>query len=310
MSVGEPPPRPPSLPPRPRHGHKGTFGTVVVVGGSMRSDAVMLGAPALAARAALRSGAGLCRVLAPAQALPHIITLAPSATGVPLPTDDSGELVSHRCAEVLDGALVGADALVIGPGLGLTQGSAALSLRAVQQEDAPVVVDADAINCLAEVPELLRDFRSAAVLTPHPGEFRRIADALAITADPVDPASRPRAAEALAQRLGCIVALKGAGTIVTDGQTTWTCPHGDPCLATAGTGDVLAGLIGGLAAQFVRLGRGAGGLSLFDAARVGVLSHALAGETWSRSHAASAGLLALELADLLPGVLEPMRGGR
>jgi len=106
--------------------------------------------------------------------------------------------------------------------------------------------------------------------------------------------------------VGCVVVLKGAGTVVSDGIRTWTCTHGHPCLATAGTGDVLAGLIGGLAAQFAPDQEA--GMSLFDVARLGVQAHAIAGEEWARKHTAQAGLLARELADELPAVLEGMRG--
>src|SRR5262249_28551276 len=137
------------------------------------------------------------------------------------------------------------------PGLGSGEGVKAASLRAVQREEIPVVVDADAINALADVPELVRDFRAAAVLTPHPGEYRRLAGSLGIRIDPVKPETRSDAAASLAQRLGCVVVLKGHQTVVSDGQRTWVNDTGGPELATAGTGDVLSGVIAGLAAQFV-----------------------------------------------------------
>ena len=111
--------------------------------------------------------------------------------------------------------------------------------------------------------------------------------------------------------LGCIVVLKGAGTVVTNGQETWVCPWGHACLATAGTGDVLTGLIAGLLAQHAGGGPGRGqgrGMSPLDLARIGVEAHARAGEAWAAGHGAQAGLLAEELADLLPGVLEGLRG--
>jgi hydroxyethylthiazole kinase-like uncharacterized protein yjeF len=275
------------------------------VGGSHAGGRAMIGAPALAALGALRAGAGLAKLVMPRGLLPAGIAVCPSATGMALPDAADGALVASEAAAVFDEALAGASALVIGPGLGVGVVERALSLRAVQQEDAPVVVDADAITNLAEVPDLFRDFRARAVLTPHPGEFRRLAGGLRIVHDPVRPASRPAAAEALAQRLGCICVLKGAGTVVSDGQRTWTCAHGHPCLGTAGTGDVLAGLIGGLLAQFAR----PGGLSLFDLARIAVEAHALAGEAWAREHAADAGLVATELAELIPGVLQGLRAG-
>jgi NAD(P)H-hydrate epimerase len=305
----------PALPARDARGHKGTFGTVAVVGGCCAGATRMIGAPALSARAALRSGAGLVKVLAPGPVINEVIAMTPSATGIALATDARGRIVASDGVAALDGLIDGCGAVAVGPGLGRApesgDGPAALALRAVQQETTPVVIDADGIVALAGIAELHRDFRAPAVLTPHPGEFRTIAGALRITADPTDPTQRQAAAEALAQRVGCVVVLKGAGTVVSDGQRTWVCGRGHACLATAGTGDVLTGLIAGLAAQFVRvspLPRTGGPIDLFDAARIGVEAHAIAGERWAASHQAAAGLVATELADLLPAVLEEMRG--
>lgn len=305
MNDADPRPPLPLLPPRPPHGHKGTFGTVVVVGGSHAGGRAMVGAPALAALGALRAGAGLAKLVMPADLLPAGLTVCPSATGVGIPQTGGGSLDPGAAPQVLDSMLAGASAAVIGPGLGEGDVERALSLRAVQQDGVPVVVDADAINNLAVLPDLFRDFHAPAILTPHPGEFRRIGAALRISQDPTDPAQRPHAAAELARRLGCVCVLKGAGTVVSDGIRTWTCARGHPCLATAGTGDVLAGVVAGLVAQY------ACGpmpkLSLFDAARIGVEAHAVAGERWASEHGAQAGLLAQELAEQVPGALEAMR---
>ncbi len=304
----------PALPQRDPKGHKGTFGTVAVIGGAA-GDRHMIGAPALTATGALRAGAGLAKLLMPTPVLDSAMVICPSATGVPLPTDAAGALIPHEVARVLDEQLDGCHCLAIGPGLGRGEGVRTVALRAVQQDQVPVVVDADALNALAEIPELYRDFHAAAILTPHPGEFRRLAGSLKITLDPVDPDSRPAAAAALAQRLGCIVVLKGSGTIVSDGQRTWTNDTGGAELATAGTGDVLSGIIAGLVAQFVSvphppMPRAPGRpLDLFDAARLAVRAHGLAGELWRRTHSASGGLMALELAAEVPAVLESMRAG-
>jgi NAD(P)H-hydrate epimerase len=278
----------------------------------------MVGAPALVARAALRAGAGLAKVLAPEPVLDTVLSLIPSATGRALPVDERGDIVPHLAAEIFDDAADQADALVVGPGLGRGDGARALVHRVMGQPDRPVIADADALTLLAATPDFALDLRAPAVLTPHPGEFARLAAALRIDADPVNPDARPAAAERLAQRLGCVVVLKGAGTVVTDGLRTWVCERGHACLATAGTGDVLAGLIAGLIAQFVPSGPRAIGsvtlahppgrpLDLFDAARLGVQAHALAGEQWASSGRADAGLLAEELADGLSAVLTLMR---
>jgi NAD(P)H-hydrate repair Nnr-like enzyme with NAD(P)H-hydrate dehydratase domain len=146
---------------------------------------------------------------------------------------------------------------------------------------------------------------------PHPGEFRRLAKPLSITHDPTNPDERPAAAEALAQRLGCIAVLKGQNTVVSNGLETWTCQRGHPCLATAGTGDVLTGVIASLIAQYVAPGPRAIGsielpkpkdkpLDLYDAARLAVEIHALAGERWAEQTESTTGLKADELADLIP----------
>jgi NAD(P)H-hydrate epimerase len=148
------------------------------------------------------------------------------------------------------------------------------------------------------------------ILTPHPGEFRRLAAAVGIEADPIDPRGRSEAAAALAGRLGCIVVLKGAGTVVSDGLRTWVNQTGNAALATAGTGDVLTGVIAGLVAQFHReavpRGAAAGGLSLFDCARLGTRLHGLAADRWAGRHG-TAGLLVRDLLDELPDAMQQMR---
>jgi hydroxyethylthiazole kinase-like uncharacterized protein yjeF len=314
----------PRLPARAMNAHKGTAGTVTVLGGSCHGPTLMIGAPAFTCLGALRAGCGLARVLAPAPIAPSILTICPSATAVALSVDEHGMILASAAAQLLDHALLHSTSLVVGPGLGQSDAAAALTLRCVQQEQCPVVIDADSLTLLARIPELHRDFRARAIITPHPGEFRRLAEALRITADPVNPRTREAAAEQLAQRLGCITVLKGHRTIVTDGVTTYTCTRGHPCLATAGTGDVLAGVIAGLIAQHppeaynpflamaaAKLGRPAPdsqSLTLRDLASLAVLIHAAAGEAWAAKHGASAGLLAPELAELVPGCVEAVRG--
>jgi ADP-dependent NAD(P)H-hydrate dehydratase len=310
----------PKLPPRDPRGHKGTFGTVAVVGGCSAGDVRMIGAPALAALGALRVGAGRVRLVMPEPILAAGIVMASSATGLALPVDPAGDVPPHKASETIDTLVPSCECLVVGPGMGQSPGTTAAALRAIQQHDVPVVVDADAIVALAGVPELHRDFNAAAVLTPHPGEFRKLAAAFAVTEDPIDPRERPRAAERLAQRMGCVVVLKGPGSVVSDGHRTWVCPMGNAVLATAGTGDVLAGVIAGLTAQFVAKPEDARPwpmparprpvekpLDLFDAARLGVMAHALAGDHWRDRHSASAGMLAAELADELPAIIQSFR---
>lgn len=311
------------LPRRPADLHKGRAGVTLVIGGSCRGEERMAGAPALAACGAFRAGCGLVRVLTPEPLAMPVIQIIPSVTATALAVDSEGQVLASAAVEVMDRHLIRASAMVIGPGMPDDDATCALAIRAVQQEQSPAVVDAGAISALARVPSLTKDFRGRVILTPHPGEFRRLAEPLRIGADPVAAATRRAACEQMAQRLGCIVVLKGAGTVVSDGLQTWTCARGHPCLATAGTGDVLAGVIGGLIAQYgpephdpvleaararAGLSKGEEALSLFDLACIGVAVHAMAGERWSVERGATGGLLAMELGGLIPGCVEACRG--
>lgn len=317
----------PRLPSRDGKGHKGSFGTVAVIGGcALRTSdegnagVHMIGGPALSALAALRSGAGLVRLVMPEPILDIAIGMAPSATGVPLPVDHEGMVVSFKAAVVIDQVMRDASCVAIGPGLGAGEGPRACVMRVIVQDAVPAVIDADALNALAEMPEVQRDFRASAVITPHPGEYRRLAAALGVEGDPVDPARRPLACEMLAQRLGCVVVLKGASSVVSDGHRTWVHTGAgaeNSAMATAGTGDVLTGVIAGLVAQHYKApimagertmtSERLGGLSLFDCARLGVVAHAAAGLRWRAESGASAGLIAEDLVHVLPLALEDMR---
>jgi NAD(P)H-hydrate epimerase len=262
----------------------------------------MLGSVVLASLGALRAGCALCIAAAPEPLVPAILAANPSATGLPLPVDGDGRLVPHAVAEALDLHARRADAFVLGPGLGIGFAEEQVTLRLLSQDDGrPVVVDADAINCLAATPSFDLDLRAPMVLTPHPGEYARIAASLRIDADPIDPVARPHAAERLAQRLGCVVVLKGHGTVVSDGHRTWTCGHGNDALAVGGSGDVLAGVVAGLLAAHGRA------LGLYDCARLAVEAHAIAGERWARRAGGTAGMLAAELAAEIPAALGAMR---
>jgi NAD(P)H-hydrate epimerase len=275
----------PCLPDRPVDAHKGTFGTVIVVGGSEG----MVGAPALCATAALRVGTGLVRVATWPGLLNTVLSIQPCATGIVL--DASPAITVGRINDVdpNDQAV-----LAVGPGLGRSD----VGMRLVDQllrEPRPVVLDADGLNALVASGRLMRRSASPLVMTPHPGEFRRLAQPLGISEDPTDPGQRPWAAARLAEANGAIVVLKGAGTIVTDGERCYTNATGNPALASAGSGDVLTGLISGLMAQ---------GLEPFDAAVLGVYLHGLAGDLWAEQHGPR-GLIASDLVDLLP---EAMHG--
>jgi NAD(P)H-hydrate epimerase len=180
-----------------------------------------------------------------------------------------------------------------------------LVLRVAGSAAVPVVIDADGLNALAASPCFAQDLRAPIALTPHPGEFRRLAQALELELDPIDDAARPRAAATLAARLGCVVVLKGARTVVSDGLRCWVCTAIEPALATGGSGDALGGVLAGLAAQFVRADA-ARPITLFDAACLAVQLHADSAARWAGSHG-HAGMLAQEIADGIPDAMAARR---
>lgn len=292
----------PGLPARARDGHKGTFGTVLVVGGCAHAPRHMLGGAMLAARGALRAGAGRAIAAVPAPLAAEALAILPEATVVALPTDASGELIASAAAEAIDGALLEASAVVVGPALGRSAAAGQVVLRLASLGEKPIVIDADAIRLFASHPEAARDLRGTAVFTPHPGEARELADALALDIDCVERATRPAAALALAQRLGSVVALKGAGTVTSDGLRAWRCDRGNAALATGGSGDVLGGVV---AAMFAQFGRDPT-LSPGALAALAVEIHARAGDLWRDMHG-DAGALAHEIADLVPDAMHAMR---
>jgi yjeF C-terminal region, hydroxyethylthiazole kinase-related/yjeF N-terminal region len=261
------------LPARQRDAHKGDQGRVLVLGG----EHGMLGAALLAGRAALRAGAGLVRVATRAD---HAVALCAAQP----------ELMVHGVESVAElEALLGvSDVLVLGPGLG--RGDWGRSLAAAAARFAPRVVDADALNLLAEAPCA----QPGAILTPHPGEAGRL---LGCSTAEVQ-ADRPAALRALVDRYDCPVLLKGAGSLLWDGQELRCCPYGNPGMASGGMGDVLSGVIGAFRAQSLEAG---------TALAAAVLVHALAGD--SAATLGERGLIADDLIESLRAVVNPQRPG-
>ncbi len=259
--------RGPDLPPRGREGHTGTYGQVLVVGGSEG----MIGAPALTARAALRGGAGLVTMALPRAIQPTVAPLVPCATSVLLDSDERGGLCGEFLAQ-LNRAAASADVLAVGPGMG-TGDDRRRAVLAMLGADGPAVIDADALNLLSTIDDWPERVVGPVVLTPHPGEFSRL------TGEGVDDvqadrsgacaraARRWRRARAREEPLVCV--LKGAGTVVCDGRRLFVNDTGNPGMATGGTGDVLTGLIAALIGQ---------GFDAMGAATLGVHAHGLAGD--------------------------------
>lgn len=255
--------------------HKGVFGHVLVVAGSRG----MPGAAILAARGALRSGAGLVTVAAPASAAPVIAGAVPSAMTLALPESPSGAFRPEgvdRLKEYSKDRRV--STMAIGPGVTTHADAAKFVLLALSGVAAGAVVDADALNILAAqdkegVRQMLKARKLPCVYTPHPGEAARL---LGVRTGEIAGA-RQQSVEKLAKALGGVVLLKGKGSLISSGSRTVLNPTGGPALGKAGSGDVLAGLVAGLWAQSVASGRVKGDAPFLSAA-LGAWLHGAAGD--------------------------------
>ncbi len=273
----------PQLAPRDANSHKGTFGTVLVVGGSRG----MTGAPALTGMAALRGGAGLVRVAVPEVCLDAVAGHEPCYTTFPLPCDSAGRLSPAAAERILEQAAA-ASVVALGPGLGRSEDLCRLVARLYQEVPQPMVVDADGLNALAEQPGVQAQPGGPRILTPHPGEFARW------TGRKTPAEHRAAAAGELATRCSAVVVLKGHETLVTDGDRHAVNATGNPGMATGGTGDILTGLIAALWCQ---------DLAAYDAARLGAYLHGLAGDL-AAEELGQVCLVARDLLDFLSDAFE------
>jgi NAD(P)H-hydrate epimerase len=295
------------LPERPRDAHKGTFGTALLVAGSVN----YVGAAYLAAAGAYRVGAGLVTVAAPGGIHSILATLLPEATWLILPGDMG--VIAPGGAVVLQDALPRADALLLGPGWGTEKPTAEFLTALLREEGAadggrigfraerggstethppvslpPTVVDADGLKLLAALPDWPRLLTAPAVLTPHPGEMAQLTG---LSTDEIQ-ADRVAVARSFAADWGHVVVLKGAFTVVAAPDRNATLqPFATAALARAGTGDVLAGLITGLLAQ---------GLHPYPAAVAGVFLHGLAGEMATEDVGTQVSVLAGDVLAMTP----------
>jgi NAD(P)H-hydrate epimerase len=227
------------------------FGRVLVIGGSEG----MIGAPTMAGRAALKLGAGLVEIAVPRSILSAALTVTPELIGIAM-----GKAVADSAAK--------ADCVIIGPGMG--QSTVALAtLKRIVRLPKPMVVDADGLNLLAKQKKWPNWFKAKGVLTPHPGEMKRLGKLIGRDSVPEDDEGRIEIATLAAKSFGQIIVLKGGRTVVTDGERVYLNHTGDSSLSKAGAGDVLSGMIGTLLAQ--RMER-------FEAACAAVFIHGRAGE--------------------------------
>jgi NAD(P)H-hydrate epimerase len=282
------------LPKRPLQANKGTFGRVLLIAGSIN----YIGAAYLASSSALRVGAGLVTLATPTSLQPILAAKLTEVTYLPLPEAQRG-IISPSAAKLIHQNLNSYNTLLLGCGLG--QGLASVefvenTLLRARAIPLPLVLDADALNNLARLPEWWQRLTGDAILTPHPGEMARLigVSVAEVQMDRLDIATRAATA------WNKTIVLKGAYTVIAaaDGRTR-TYPVANPGLASAGTGDVLSGIIAGLLAQ---------GTSLFDAASLGVFLHGEAGEM-VRAQLGDAGMLANDLIPVLPLVIKQLKEG-
>lgn len=268
------------LPDRNPWGHKGNFGKLLLLCGSRGYT----GAAFFAAMGALRSGAGLVFLGVPESIYGIEAVKLNEPVIFPLP-DESGRLSADAVPEILT-RLPQMDAVLVGPGLGQSEGTLAVVRVVLENAQCPVVVDADGINVLSAHRDLLRGRKSPTILTPHDGEFARLGGVIG--------EDRMAAAAALAEELGCVVLLKGHETCITDGVNGYINPTGNPGMAVGGSGDVLAGVITAL------LGAG---LPPLEAAACGAWLHGAAGDRCA-AELGQYGMLPTDMLSALPRLMK------
>ena len=268
------------LPDRNPWGHKGNFGKLLLLCGSRGYT----GAAFFAAMGALRSGAGLVFLGVPESIYGIEAVKLNEPVIFPLP-DAGGRLSVDAVPEILT-RFPQMDAVLVGPGLGQSEGTLAVVRAVLEKAECPVVVDADGINVLSAHRDLLRGRKLPTILTPHDGEFARLGGVIG--------EDRMAAAAALAEELGCVVLLKGHETCITDGVNGYINPTGNPGMAVGGSGDVLAGVITAL------LGAG---LPPLEAAACGAWLHGAAGDRCA-AELGQYGMLPTDMLSALPRLMK------
>ena len=268
------------LPDRDQNAHKGDFGKILLLCGARGYT----GAAYLAAMGALRCGAGLVFLGVPESIYEIEAVKLNEAIVFPLP-DEGGKLSKNAIAEIME-RLPQMDAVLIGPGLGQSEGTLAVVKAVLQNADCPVVVDADGINLIARHKDIVRGRTNATILTPHAGEFARLGGEKS--------EDRVYAAGKMARDLGCILLLKGHNTVITDGETTYINPTGNPGMAVGGSGDVLAGIITALIGQ---------GIEPLPATACGAWLHGAAGDICA-AEIGQYGMLPTDMVNVLPRLLK------
>lgn len=268
------------LPERDPFGHKGTFGKVLLLCGSRG----FTGAAYLAAMGALRSGAGLVYLGVPESIYAIEAVKLNEPVVFPLP-DVDGKLSAEAIPQILN-RLPAMDAILIGCGLGISEGTLAVVKAVLETAVCPVVLDADGINVLSGHMDILRGRQYPTILTPHDGEFRRVGGSVGD--------DRMASAGAFASEFGCVLLLKGHRTCITDGQTGYVNGTGNPGMAVGGSGDVLAGILTGLLGQ---------GMEPLKAAACAAWLHGAAGDLCA-SELGQYAMLPTDMLSALPRLLK------
>ncbi len=227
------------LPKRVQDSHKGTYGNVLLICGSKN----MVGCCALAAQGALRSGAGLVTVAFPDVLYTSLTSRLTECLFMPLPTDDRG-YISHLAMEILLPAIEKADVVAVGCGMGVGFAQSLITTTLLECDNKPVIVDADALNCIAQIPEILKKATAKVLLTPHPGEMSRL---IGESVDYIEK-NRKKVISDFCKKYNIYVLLKGHRTLICNdmGDELYVNTTGNSALAKGGSGDLLTGIIAGL----------------------------------------------------------------
>lgn len=273
-----------SLPTVHKNANKGSLGHLLSICGSYR----MPGAAVFCAMGALRTGVGLIKCVLPKSAYPLVAAHLTQPVFEPVTENEDKTLSMGALTGILEG-LPWADAVVLGCGLGVNDDTSVLVSQILRSYKKSILIDADGINCLCENISILQDMNASAVLTPHPGEMARLTGK---TVEQIQ-AHRVETARDFAARYGVVVVLKGANTVVTDGDAVFINTNGNTGLAMGGSGDLLAGMIGSFLAQ---------GMDTFSAAKAGVFIHGLCGDITARE-LSKRGMTVEDMAQLLGALM-------
>lgn len=275
------------LPDRKRISHKGNYGRVGIIAGSIG----MTGAAYLTSMSALRSGSGLVYLYVP-KSLNSILEVKTVETiTLPLEDNNKGYFIEESYKDISD--LNNYDVLTIGPGIGQNEETKNFLINVIKGYDGKLILDADGINILSDNTDILKDRKGITILTPHLGELSRLIN---VNIKDIEE-NRVKYAIKTSKKLNVITVLKGHNTIITDGEEIYVNSTGNPGMATAGSGDVLTGIISGYVAQ---------GIKEFDSCKVGVYTHGLAGD-YAKEQKGEYGLIASDIINNLPKIIKKIR---